>query len=232
MAYILIDDSLTVGPRGPARKRTLARHPAVWLTLLMVASVAIVGAWRASTSRVVRLGGDPRLFHAQVAARWHSGNVLLLIRHAERCDRSRHPCAGDTAGITVPGSEAAKRVGEGLSKLGLGRAQIVSSAAVRTRQTAEGVAGHAVPVADWAGDCAQDFSRAAISHKRPGENLVVITHSGCIDHFERTAGIAGGERSSEYTEALFVAVDGVHPARLLGSVTSAQWQGLALEPQR
>ena len=181
---------------------------------------------------MVELGDDPRLFHSQVAAQWQRGDVLLLIRHAERCDRSAHLCAGHPTGITVPGSDAAGRVGDGLRTLGLSRAQIVSSEALRTRQTAEAIAGHTVPTADWASDCDSDFSRAAMTHKRPGENLVVVTHSGCIDHFERSAGIAGGGRSSEYTAALFVAVDGVHPARILGSVAPAQWQGLALESQR
>ena len=232
MAYLLIDDSPAVGPLDPVRKCAPARHRARWLMLLVAASVAIVCVWLASAARVVELGGDPRLFHAQVAAHWQSGDVLLLIRHAERCDRSEHLCAGTPTGITVPGSDAAGQVGEGLRQLGLSRAQMFSSEAVRTRQTAEAIAGHSVPTADWASDCDSDFSRAAVAHKRPGENLVVITHSGCIDHFERTAGIAGGGRTSEYTEALFVAVDGVHPARILGSVAPAQWQGLALEPQR
>lgn len=232
MASILIDDSLAIGPLDPVRKSPPVRHRARWLALLVLASVAIVCAWLASATRVVELGGDPRLFHAQVAAHWQRGDVLLLIRHAERCDRSEHRCAGDPTGITVQGSAAAGWVAEGLGKLGLSRAQLVSSEAVRTRQTAEVLAGHSVPTADWASNCDSDFSRAAMAHKRPGENLVVVTHSGCIDHFERTAGIAAGERSSDYTEALFVAVDGVHPARILGSVGAAQWQGLAQEAQR
>ncbi|MHC8406814.1 lipopolysaccharide core heptose(II)-phosphate phosphatase PmrG [Pseudomonas sp. TMB3-21] len=231
MAYMLIEDSPAIGPLEPVQKTTPARHPARWL-MLLAASIAIVCAWLASASRVVELGGDPRLFHDQVAAHWQSGDVLLLIRHAERCDRSGHICAGEPTGITVKGSDAAAQVGEGLRKLGLSRAQTVSSEAVRTRQTAEAIAGHKVPTADWASECDRDFSRAAVAHKHPGENLVVVTHSGCIDHFEREAGIAGGGRSSEFTEAVFVAVDGVHPARILGSVASAQWQSLAQEPQR
>lgn len=232
MAYRLIDDSPAFGPLEPVRKPALGRHRARRLMLLILASVAIVCAWRVSASRVVELGDDPHLFHAQVAAHWQSGDVLLLIRHAERCDRSEHLCAGDPTGITVQGSEAAGQVGEGLRQLGLSRAQMVSSEALRTRQTAEAIAGHSVPTADWASECGSDFSRAALAHKRPGENLVVVTHSGCIDRFERTAGIAGGGRSSEYTEALFVELDGVHPAQILGSVASAQWQGQALGPQR
>lgn len=232
MAYILIDDSLTAGPCEPVRTPAAARHRTVWLMLLVVASVTIVGAWLASASRVVDLGSDPRLFHAQIAARWQRGDVLLLIRHAERCDRSEHLCAGNPAGITFHGSDAAGRVGQGLRTLGLSRAQMVASETVRTRQTAEVIAGHSVLTADWASVCDSEFSRAAMAHKRPGENLVVVTHSGCIDHFERTAGIVGGGRDSDYTEALFVAVDGVNPPRILGSVAPGQWQGLALEPQR
>lgn len=228
MAYILIDDSLPSGPLLPAPVRRRVR----WAMLLVIASAAAVAVWFASASRVVELGSDPSLFQTQVAAHWRSGDVLLLIRHAERCDRSEHLCAGDHAGITLQGSDAAGQVSEGLRQLGLNRLQIVSSEALRTRQTAEVIAGHPVPTADWAGDCDTGFSQAALAHKRPGENLAVVTHSGCIDHFERTAGIAAGERSSAYTEALFIAVDGVHSPRILGSVAPSQWQSLAREQRQ
>ena len=36
-----------------------------------------------------------------VAQEWAKGNVIALVRHAERCDRSSLPCLGPLDGITV-----------------------------------------------------------------------------------------------------------------------------------
>ncbi len=33
---------------------------------------------------------------------------------------------------------------------------------------------------------------AVQAHKAGGENLILITHSGCIDQFERKVGVPGG----------------------------------------
>ncbi|CDF92111.1 Ais protein, putative [Pseudomonas sp. SHC52] len=55
----------------------------------------------------------------------------------------------------------------------------------------------------------------------------MITHSGCIDHFERLMGVRAGQRSSVYMQTIFVQVDGSHEPRILGSLNAAQWKALA-----
>ncbi|SBW83937.1 Conserved hypothetical protein [Pseudomonas veronii 1YdBTEX2] len=63
-----------------------------------------------------------------------------------------------------------------------------------------------------------------MAYKKPRENLVLITHSGCIDHFERTMRVPAGQRSSDYAEAFFIAADGANAPRILGSLGFAQWK--------
>jgi hypothetical protein len=40
-------------------------------------------------------------------------------------------------------------------------------------------------------------------------------------------GVRAGDRSSAYTQSIFVKVDGKHEPRILGSLNAAQWKALA-----
>ncbi|MBI6768194.1 histidine phosphatase family protein [Pseudomonas syringae] len=178
---------------------------------------------------VVDLGVGRNLSVSGLREHWRQGNVVVMIRHAERCDRSSNPCMGDADGITSNGRDTALAVGAGLQKMGMDHARMIASPKTRTQQTAQLLAGHAVVAEDWINDCDSGFMKAVQAHKVSGENMVLVTHSGCIDQFERKAGVRGGERSSEYTQAFFVKVDGSHPPKILGSLNAGQWANLNSE---
>ncbi|WP_044313402.1 histidine phosphatase family protein [Pseudomonas syringae] len=178
---------------------------------------------------VVDLGVGRNLSVSGLREHWRQGNVVVMIRHAERCDRSSNPCMGDADGITSNGRDTALAVGAGLQKMGMDQARMIASPKTRTQQTAQLLAGHAVVAEDWINDCDSGFMKAVQAHKVSGENMVLVTHSGCIDQFERKAGVRGGERSSEYTQAFFVQVDGSHPPKILGSLNAGQWANLNSE---
>ncbi|MBS7426150.1 histidine phosphatase family protein [Pseudomonas syringae] len=178
---------------------------------------------------VVDLGVGRNLSVSGLREHWRQGNVVVMIRHAERCDRSSNPCMGDADGITSNGRDTALAVGAGLQKMGMDHARMIASSKTRTQQTAQLLAGHAVVAEDWINDCDSGFMKAVQAHKVSGENMVLVTHSGCIDQFERKAGVPGGERSSEYTQAFFVQVDGSHPPKILGSLNAGQWANLNSE---
>ncbi|EPF67141.1 histidine phosphatase family protein [Pseudomonas syringae pv. aptata] len=178
---------------------------------------------------VVDLGVGRNLSVSGLREHWRQGNVVVMIRHAERCDRSSNPCMGDADGITSNGRDTALAVGAGLQKMGMDHARMIASPKTRTQQTAQLLAGHAVVAEDWINDCDSGFMKAVQAHKVSGENMVLVTHSGCIDQFERKAGVRGGERSSEYTQAFFVKVDGSQPPKILGSLNAGQWANLNSE---
>ena len=170
------------------------------------------------------LGSEQQLLDSGVYADWAKGKVIVLIRHAERCDRSDNPCLGDPSGITIEGSKAAVDVGTGLQHLGLDNSEILTSPEYRTRQTAHFIFGKEIASRDWIGECDHDFPHAALQSKRPGVTLVLVTHSGCIDHVERQLKVPGGERSSEYASALFVSMNRDGKARILGQMNANEWR--------
>ncbi|MGE8307244.1 MAG: histidine phosphatase family protein [Pseudomonas kermanshahensis] len=205
------------------RKRRLSRK-ALGAALGLCMVVAVLTTWLATRTHIVDLGNEQQLSDSGLLQDWAEGAVIVMIRHAERCDSAPGPCLDDPTGITVAGSQAATRVGQGLHTLGLSNADVLSSPKVRTRQTAHFILGQAVPSAAWLESCDNQFAEEALARKRPGHNLVLVTHNGCIDHFQRQQRVVGGERESGYASALFVSVDGNGKARILGRLNEPDWQ--------
>lgn len=203
------------------------RLPAIRTMLIglcVMLALATLTTWAATRTRIVDLGSDIQMHSSGVYSEWSKGAVIVLIRHAERCDRSSNTCLGDPTGITVAGSQAATDVGHGLQHLGLDSAKVLSSPQVRTRQTAHFIFGKAISSEEWVQQCDQDFAKTALAHKAPKHNLVLVTHSGCIDHMERQLKVPGGQRSSDYASALFVSVAANGKARILGQMNASEWQ--------
>lgn len=210
----------------PNRRRNLPSARSVLIGLCLLGALASITTWVATRTQVVDLGSDNQLDRSGVYSEWAKGAVIVLVRHAERCDRSRSPCLNDPAGITTAGSQAAEGVGDGLQTLGLGNARLLSSPEVRTRQTAHFMFGKAIATEEWVEQCDKNFTAAAVAHKRPDQNLVLVTHSGCIDQLERQLNVPGGERSSAYASALFVSVGANGKPRILGQMNAPEWQKL------
>lgn len=197
-----------------------------WLLSGGLLVVLIFGLWQASRPHVINLASTQLMRDLGVYRAWDSDEVIVVLRHAERCDRSTHQCLNDPAGITVEGSQAAAAVGQGISRLGLAGADILSSPEIRTQQTASYVFGKAIETQDWLAQCNKDFAGAALSHKREGHNLMLVTHSGCIEHLEQQLGVPKGNGTAGYASALFISADSHGKARLLGQLNASQWQTL------
>ncbi|MNJ24845.1 Lipopolysaccharide core heptose(II)-phosphate phosphatase precursor [compost metagenome] len=210
----------------PSGRRRLLSTKTMIIGLCVVLALATLTAWASTRTQIVDLGSDNQMRSSGVYKEWSKGAVIVLIRHAERCDRSSNRCLGDPSGITVAGSQSATDVGHGLRHLGLDNAEVMSSPQVRTRQTAHFIFGKAIGSEDWVQQCDSDFARTALAHKSAAHNLVLVTHSGCIDHMERQLNVPGGERSSEYASALFVSVAANGKPRILGQMNAGEWQKL------
>ncbi|MGK0161853.1 histidine phosphatase family protein [Pseudomonas mosselii] len=208
-----------LAPRKRRRSRT-----AVGAAIGLLLALAGASTWLATRTHIVNLGNEQQLSDSGLLQDWKEGAVIVMIRHAERCDSAPGPCLDDPTGITVSGSQAAQRVGQSLQQLGLAGADLLSSPKLRTRQTAHFILGQAVTSEDWLERCEHRFPAEAMARKRPGHNLVLVTHNGCIDHFARQQHVPGGERESGYVSALFVSVDGNGKARILGRMNEPDWQ--------
>lgn len=224
MAHTFINSSVM------AVKPSWVQHFNYRRRVLLVSVIGLVAsAWFWTATPVVDLGVVNNMLKSGLYQDWARGDVVVMIRHAERCDRSANTCLGSADGITKIGSNAAVAVGSGLQRLGLENTRMLASPLTRTRQTADFIAGRAVPTQYWLSECDNGFKGAVMANKKLKENLVLITHSGCIDQFERKMGVHASDRSSEYTQAFFVQVDGTHAPKILGSLDAAQWKNLTIE---
>ncbi|SMF19360.1 MULTISPECIES: histidine phosphatase family protein [unclassified Pseudomonas] len=215
----------------PALK--LARHyrlpRAKALLVAMCVSVALVAlaAWAAARPALADLGNPHTLHSSGLHSAWSKGSVIVVIRHAERCDRSRGACLDDPTGITLAGSRVAADVGQGLQRLGLRSADVWASPEVRTRQTAQFMFGKAITTQDWLNQCDHTFASNAFAHKQPGRNLVLVSHSGCLEQVERQLNVDTDADSNRYASALFITQGDDGKARVLGQMDASQWRKLA-----
>lgn len=218
----IVDQTFLPQPERRSRRRVRI----LLASLGAVLALAATTVWITRGTPIVNLVSDSQMRSSGVYADWAKGEIIVLVRHAERCDRSNNPCLDDPAGITVAGSEAAAQVGSGLQQLGMDNAQVLSSGTVRTQQTAHFMFGKLATSEAWVEQCTRRFAAETLAHKTPDRNLVLVTHSGCIDQLERQLGVPGGERSSGYAEAVFVSVGSNGKPRILGKMNAPQWRKL------
>ncbi len=115
-------------------------------------------------------------------AHWRTGNVVTLIRHTERCDRSKNECFDGNNGITVLGVEEAIEVGKAYKNLPEHPTIIYNSPVKRTDQTADFMFGDKSSDQKWLRKgCKENLLNDIFSNKEDGKNLILITHSTCID---------------------------------------------------
>ena len=129
---------------------------------------------------------------ANVRDSWQLGNVVVLVRHLERCDRSEAPCLEGEDGITARSVGVGTALGEDFLQLGLGRAAVYNSPLARTDQTADVLFGDDSSDRDWLYHCRKNETllNDIIHFKQPGTNLVLVTHSTCIARFEQSLGFS------------------------------------------
>ncbi|MGE8058519.1 histidine phosphatase family protein [Pseudomonas sp. NPDC089547] len=194
--------------------------------LCVLLALAVTASWAHTRAALPDLGNPQQLQRSGLHAQWSKGSVIVVLRHAERCDRSRGACLGDPSGITVAGSRTASDVGLGLQHLGLGTADVWASPEVRTRQTAQAMFGDSIATQDWLAQCDGHFANNAFAHKRSGHNLVLVSHSGCMEQLEQALEVPDSARSNSYASALFITQGSDGKAKLLGQMDASQWRKL------
>jgi phosphohistidine phosphatase SixA len=173
----------------------------------------------------ISLAQSDNLSNVGLYASWQAGDVVVLVRHAERCDRSSNPCLGPEDGITVHGNAVSTEMGKSFKTLGLERTDVITSPATRTVQTASALFGQPAPAENWLYDCENLRLPEVMAHKKSHRNLVLVTHSGCISKLERQQGYRHAA-TSEYNGALFISQDAQGQARILGIVNPGDWKQL------
>lgn len=182
---------------------------------------------------LLRPAAVPDLAHGNVAgaralvSEWAKGDVIVLVRHVERCDHSRAACLTGNDGITDRSRSVAVSVGAQFEQLGLDNADIYNSPMTRTAQTAGFMFNKVSANDDWLVSCRGTMLRDALAHKVPGRNLVLVTHSECMSQMEKDLKLPA--TSLGYGASLFVSAQALQAPRMLGFIEASDWRSVAFQ---
>ncbi|AUO21157.1 histidine phosphatase family protein [Pseudomonas sp. NC02] len=178
-------------------------------------------AYEAFTRKTVKnLDSHKKLIDSGLSEYWKGGNVILLIRHEERCDRSNNPCLGPDEGITALGSERAEETGIHLKALfDFDDAVIFTSPMTRTVQTSDFMLGKASLLSDREAIWGNDIVDKLLEHKNSGRNLIVMTHNTCMKDIIKSSGHRQSW-SPEYGSLLFAKTTSKNEIQIVGTLNA------------
>ena len=179
---------------------------------------------------LLRPAAVPDLAHGNVAgfqallAGWAKGDMIVLVRHVERCDHSSAACLVGNDGITERSRSVAVEVGQHFERLGLSKADIYNSPMLRTAQTAAYMFNKVGTGEDWLISCKGTMLRDALAHKVAGRNLILVTHSECMEQLEKDLKLSGS--TPGYGASLFISAETPQTPRMLGFIDASDWQSV------
>lgn len=209
--------------------RTRRQRVASWcrrkaVPLLSATLVIAAGVLLAHPPSVGDLSEENRKMVPTLLSEWQEGDVIVLVRHLERCDRADSPCLDEQKnGITVRAVHQGYELGKGFSRLGLARTDISNSPLARTTQTSQIVFSREEPNQSWLYRCKDEMVESVRQRKEQGRNLILVTHSGCMQAFQEELGF--DDDTPDYGTALFVSKDHVSKELLvLGFLDIEDWK--------
>lgn len=217
----MVNDVIDLSLTKPRSRRRAVKRLRKWGAGAAVIALMLAGAvlWPLSPRD---LGVGNRLLTSPVLPAWRDGDLIVLVRHEERCDRSANPCLGPLDGLTVVGNQRAVELGKVFNTLGMDNSDLLASPLVRTAQTAHAMSGKAELTSGQQAICGAAMGEELLAHKQPGRNLVFVTHSGCIAEFESALGYPRAA-FPEYGSALFIRVKPNGKFDALGLVNRQAW---------
>ena len=211
--------------KGFPLRRVFARYRNAWVVLAASVLTIMLTVQLLAPAAAPNLAQTRHLDRVQaLTLSWAQGDVIALVRHVERCDRSIAPCLGPVDGVTVRATDTARQLGADFQKMGLQNVDIYSSPLTRTRQTAGFMFERPVQAQDWLFNCRSTLLRDALKHKVAGRNLVLVTHSECMDQLEQSLHVAT-DTTFGYGASLFIEVRAANaPPKMLGYIETGDWE--------
>jgi hypothetical protein len=182
---------------------------------------------------LLRPAAVPDLSHGNVAgaralaAGWAKGDMIVLVRHVERCDHSTAPCLIGNDGITDRSRSVAVGVGAQFERLGLNKTDIYNSPIIRAAQTSSYMFNKVGLGEDWLINCRGSMLRDALAHKVAGRNLILVTHSECMAELEKELKLPTATLG--YGASLFISAEKPQEPRMLGSIEASDWHSVTTE---
>jgi len=173
---------------------------------------------------------------------WSTGDVVVLVRHAERCDRSDNPCLQEAInkdkkereGITIQGKEMALQLGKHFQSLLHQKSPTViyNSPVTRTSQTAQLMFNSQTIEKKWLRQgCKKHLLKNIFANKKENQNMILVTHATCIDRLGETEGsrLINMDilNKDTYGISIFMAINKTkQEANVLGYIKAEDWQKL------
>jgi len=163
-----------------------------------------------------------------LAAGWAKGDMIVLVRHVERCDHSTAPCLSSADGITERARAVAAEVGAQYQHLGLDKTDIYNSPLTRAVQTSTYMFGKAGSDDGWLINCKGTMLRDVMAHKVAGRNLILVTHSECMAQLESELKLSASTLG--YGASLFLSSDTANARpKVLGFIDAGDWRSVAFD---
>ena len=199
-----------------------SRYRHRFVLLLPAVLLVVIGVALAQPPDVADLSEEGRPMVTDLISEWREGDVIVLLRHLERCDRADSPCLdGREQGITVRAVHHGYELGRGFKRLGLQNADISNSPLARTAQTSKIVFSREDDQ-HWLYACREQMLESVMQRKVRGRNLILVTHSGCMEAFQSELGY--DDDTPGYGTALFVSEDHANrKLQLLGFLDAEDW---------
>lgn len=188
---------------------------------LSVAVVAFSARQLWAEPRPADLSESPFALTATMLTQWQEGDVIVFVRHLERCSRVEAACLGEPSGITQRSTTTGLALREHFVGLGLAATDVYSSPLTRTSQTSALLFANPTANEDFLYQCEDNFMQDALAKKIPGRNLVLVTHSSCMD--EVNDSLAYAEVDYAYGAAVFLQVESATEYDLLGFIDADDW---------
>lgn len=181
---------MTSAPRFSQRLRSvpalLGRYK---LSVALVLGAAVALYMALQPPEIGDLSEEHRHYTGELLQSWKEGEVIALMRHLERCDKYDLPClTEDPDGLTARSRPVGEALREDFQQLGLDNAIIYNSPLSRTAQTETLVFGDRGEDRDWLVNCELDFLDQVLGNKPRDRNLILVTHSHCINRVQEVLG--------------------------------------------
>lgn len=173
-----------------------------------------------ASNQIEDLKSNKKLTELGASKDWKNGNVILFIRHEERCDRSSNPCLGPEDGITLLGNQKARETGAMIrSYFKLDNSDIYTSPTTKTVQTSESMLGKSTHLPDREAICGNDIVEKLQRYKTPNRNFIIVTHSACIKDLINSSNYNGLD-SVEYGVLLFARISNSNKIHIFGTLNT------------
>jgi phosphohistidine phosphatase SixA len=205
------------------RYHALGKSARLGLFTLLILLMSVAAASALRPAAIPDLAEANHARKANFFSLWDRGDVVVLMRHAERCDHSSNPCLDQSDGITVKGRQMAQQVGLAFKSLGLNQLDVYNSPLRRTEQTSAYAFNRTSTAEDWLVNCRKTMLADVLKHKLDHRNMVLVTHSECVAALEQSLNTPVPS-SIAYGSSLVVSIDpDTHATRVLGFVDAQDW---------